>query len=114
MTRAQLQLAAETLGVKFEINPRYSEQSYYNYETKEFEKIQTGWYFGINNLSGRDSWSWTWFETIGMNDDDFWFVERYSMRTGKSNKGWRERYNAHERIAKLNGITSNQLFNLEA
>ena len=35
MTRAQLQLAAETLGVKFEINPRYSEQSYYNYETNK-------------------------------------------------------------------------------
>ena len=113
MTRAQLQLAADTLGVKFEINPRYSEQSYYNYETKKFEKIQTGWYFGINNMSGRDSLSWTWFETIGMNDDEFWFVERYSMRTGKSNKGWRERISAHKRVAMLNGITLNELFDIK-
>lgn len=113
MTRAQLQLAADTLGVKFEINPRYSDQSYYNYETKKFEKIQTGWYFGINNMSGRDSWSWTWFETIGMNDDEFWFVERYSMRTGKSNKGWRERISAYKRVAMLNGITLNELFDIK-
>ena len=103
MTRAQLQLAAETLGAKFEINPRYSEQSYYNYETKQFEKIQTGWYFGINNLSGRDDYSWTWFESIG-DMDEFIFVERYSCRTGKSNKGWRERYNANAKVYKLNGI----------
>lgn len=113
MTRNQLQAAAEKAGVKFEINPRYSEDSVYNHESRKFEKAQTGWYFGINNLSGRDTWSWTWFETIGMNDDEFWFVERYSMRTGKSNKGWRERISAHKRVAMLNGITLNELFDIK-
>ena len=109
MTRAQLQAAAEKAGVKFEINPRYMEGEHYNCETRQFEKIQTGWYFGINNLSGRDTWSWTWFETIGMTDDEFWFVERYSMRTGKSNKGWRERYAAHERVANILGLSVTKL-----
>ena len=103
MTREQLQLAAETLGVKFEINPRYIGEKHYNPETGEWERYQFGWFFGINNLSGRDDYSWTWFESIG-DMDEFMFVERYSCRTGKSNKGWRERYNANAKVYKLNGI----------
>ena len=103
MTRAQLQLAADTLGVKFEINPRYISEKNYNPETGEWERYQFGWLFGINNLSGRDDYSWTWFESI-RDMDEFMFVERYSCRTGKSYKGWRERYNANAKVYKLNGI----------
>ena len=114
MTRAQLQAAAEKAGVKFEFNPWYGDKDYYNCMTHEFERLQMGWYFGINNLSGRDSWNWTWFKSVGMDEDWFWFEERYSMRTGKSNKGWRECYKAHERIANLLGITQEELFNVNA
>lgn len=104
MTLQQLQTAAEKLGVKYELNPRFLKTDYYNFETNEYEKVQYGWFFGINNLSGRDEWSWTWFETIGDDTDKFYFSERYSMRTGRSNTGWRERYKANERICKLNEI----------
>lgn len=110
MTLEQLQTAAKNAGIKFELNPRYTERTYYNCATGEFEKIQTGWYFGFNNLSGRDSLSWTWFESIGMKHDYYVFVERYSMRTGKADKGRRTRFSACERIAKLLGIDYADLY----
>ena len=75
MTLQQLQTAAEKLGVRYELNPRYLEREW-NDKTNRMEWThQYGWYFGINNLSGRDDWSWTWFETIGdSKDEEFWFV----------------------------------------
>ena len=105
MNLQQLQHAAEALGAEHELNPRYIGEKRYNSETGQFERYQFGWYFGIRNLSGRDSDSWTWFESIGKEQEsEFMFVERYSCRTGKSNKGWRERYKANAKVYRLNGI----------
>lgn len=103
-TLAELKAFCETCNVRYELNPRYAKDDIYNIITGEFEKVQVGWYFGMNNIAGRkgkSEWNWTWFESFGSeaNDDTkFYFSERYSMVNGKSYKGWREDIAAIETI----------------
>ncbi|MBR2034694.1 MAG: hypothetical protein IKM68_10285 [Bacteroidaceae bacterium] len=99
-TLNQLKNFCEKNNVRYEINPRYSEREYYSCITRKFEKIQTGWYFGMNNISGtkQGEWQWVWFETISDNELEdttmFYFVERYSCNVGKSYKGVNEHIKA--------------------
>lgn len=103
-TLAELKAFCEKNNVRYELNPRYAKDGFYNIITGEYEKVQVGWFFGMNNIAGRkgkSEWNWTWFESIGSeaNDDTmFYFSERYSMVNGKSYKGWREDMAANETI----------------
>lgn len=92
-------------GNTYELNPKT--RKYWNLDGEE--TMVVGHYFGIRNLAGRKSseWCWTWFETydeVVTPESNFYFVERYSMNTGKSNTGWRESYAAHHAIEAFNGI----------
>lgn len=104
-TLNQLKSFCEKNNVNYELNPRYSEEEYYSVTSHKWEKIQIGWYFGMNNISGtkQGEWQWVWYETIGeeLNEDtNFFFSERYSMAVGKSYKGINESYRAYETINK--------------
>ena len=102
-TLAELKNFCEKNNVRYELNPMYAKNELKVF-TGEFEKVQVGWYFGMNNIAGRkgkSEWNWTWFEAIGSeisDDTKFWFSERYSMVNGKSYKGWREEVAANETI----------------
>lgn len=103
-TLAELKAFCEKNNVRYELNPHYAKDGFYNIITGEYEKVQVGWFFGMNNIAGRkgkSEWNWTWFKSIGSeaNDDTmFYFSERYSMVNGKSYKGWREDMAANETI----------------
>lgn len=103
-TLKELKEFCERNNVKHELNPKYAKDEYYSFVTNKFEKIQVGWYFGMNNLSGKkgkSEWNWVWFECYSetANDDtNFYFAERYSMLNGKSYCGIREGISAERTI----------------
>lgn len=100
----------ERFNVRYEVNPYYAEEEVYNYETKKFEKIQCGWWFGMENISGRkgkSEWNWVWFRCIGESlteDKTFFFEERVSMINGKTYKGINEWLTATRTIRRRMGI----------
>jgi hypothetical protein len=104
-TLNQLKNFCEKNNVRYELNPRYTKEEYYNYTTKEWERVQTGWYFGMNNISGtkQGEWQWVWYQTIGEKLDEetkFFFEERYSMAVGKSYRGLNEDWRAYNTITR--------------
>lgn len=104
-TLKQLKNFCEKNNVRYEINPWYSDNKHYNIITHEWEKIQLGWYFGMNNISGtkQGEWQWVWYKSWKdeLTDETyFYFEERYSMAIGKSYKGVNEGCRAYDTITR--------------
>lgn len=105
-TLNQLKSFCEKNNVRYEINPRYSDKEIYNFLTKKWDKIQLGWYFGMNNISGtkQGDFQWVWYEAITCqelsDETNFYFVERYSCAVGKSYKGINESWKAYKTITR--------------
>ena len=103
-TLAELKSFCEKNNVRYELNPMYAKQEHFNIVTGEYEKLQIGWYFGMNNIAGKkgkSEWNWTWFKAYGEEANDetvFFFDERYSMVNGKSYKGFSEDFAANRMI----------------
>jgi hypothetical protein len=103
ITYKQLKEFTQKCNVRFELNPWFAEKGYYNLDGK-YTRPQIGWYFGMNNISGRSGsseYQWTWFNCLDdeLTDESiFMFAERYSQVIGKSYKGWRESFRATDTI----------------
>lgn len=102
-TFKQLKDFAEKNNVRFEVNPKWSSE-YYNYGEGKYMRDIIGYYFGLNNITGRkgkSEYQWVWFEAYDTELTDevlFFFVERFSCVNGKSYKGLEERMRANEII----------------
>lgn len=106
-TYKELKDFAEKRGSKFKLNPKFRELNLYDFfGNLQTEKEIFGYYFGIQNPSGRkgkSEYQWVWFETYKteVNEDTiFYFEERYSMLNGKSYKGISEEIRINEMIEK--------------
>ena len=103
ITYKQLKEFTEKCGVRFELNPRYAKEGYYNLDGK-YIRPQIGWFFGMNNISGRSGsseYQWVWFSCLDdtlVDSSVFFFEERYSQVIGKSYTGWREGFRATDTI----------------
>ncbi len=94
-TLKELKDFCEKNNIRYEINPRYSDNGYYSCLDHEWKRIQIGWWFGMNNISGtkQGECQWVWFLSYEDNLEDanlFWFDQRYSMVTGQAHKGINE------------------------
>ncbi len=104
ITYKELKEFTAKCNVKHELNPRYCDSEYYSTITHKWERVQLGWYFGMNNISGKsgqNEWQWVWFSCLDDEITDesvFFFVERYSQMVGRSYKGIREDIRACETI----------------
>lgn len=100
----ELKKFVEKCNVRHELNPRYSESEYYDCIDHEFKRAQVGWYFGMNNISGRkgqNEWQWVWFtcwDDEVTDESVFFFSERYSQMVGRSYTGIKEDIRACEII----------------
>lgn len=114
ITYKELKNFVETCGVRHELNPKkstYEGIDIVDGKIKFVEKeMINGFFFGMNNISGRSGkseWQWFWFECYDQeitDDSTFFFVERYSMVNGTSNKGFREGMKAIDTINRRMGI----------
>ena len=99
-TYKQLKDFAEKNNVRFEVNPKWSGE-YYSHTEGKYVRDIIGYYFGLNNITGRkgkSEWQWVLYETYDTELTDeslFFFVERYSCVNGKSYKGFEERMRAN-------------------
>ena len=102
-TYKQLKDFAEKNNVRFEVNPMWSKE-YYNAGEGRYTRDIIGYYFGLNNITGRkgkSEYQWVWYETFDTTLSDevsFFFAERFSCVSGKAYKGWEERNRANNII----------------
>lgn len=91
-TLNELKHFCEKNNVRYELSPLYSVERIYSYTTGNFEHIQIGWQFGMNNIGGtkKSASQWIWFrnyDDVAEGESKFWFYQRFSCTNGKAYKG---------------------------